>query len=132
MLGLWLCWDLLAGFPAKGLEASEYLYTVHTAPSQTLPRKDGPLHPGSPSLVPEKTANLTSSSSRASLVKKQLRPDIGEEEGGKKIKKINIIRKQKFPRIIGIYNLTEFHLITHEKESLKKITFYLKLLDRGK
>jgi len=35
VLSLWLCWVPPVGLPAKGLEASEYLYTVHTAPSQT-------------------------------------------------------------------------------------------------
>lgn len=35
VLSLWLCWAPPVGLPAKGLEASEYLYTVHTAPSQT-------------------------------------------------------------------------------------------------
>lgn len=55
VLSLWLCWVPPVGLPAKGLEASEYLYTVHTTHS-TLPdppsKKEGPPHPSFPSLVP--------------------------------------------------------------------------------
>lgn len=58
VLSLWLCWVPPVGLPAKGLEASEYLYTVHTEPSQTpTPGKEGPPQPSSSSLVPQESTH---------------------------------------------------------------------------
>lgn len=62
VLSLWLCWVPPVGLPAKGLEASEYLYTVHTAPSQTPTQERRATAPQLPLL--STTGISTSSSSR--------------------------------------------------------------------
>lgn len=62
VLSLWLCWVPPVGLPAKGLKASEYLYTVHTAPSQTPTQERRATAPQLPLL--STTGISTSSSSR--------------------------------------------------------------------
>lgn len=75
VLSLWLCWVPPVGLPAKGLKASEYLYTVHTAPSQTpKPRKEEPPHPSSPFLSTTGISTSPSSRQNEHARREKLRP----------------------------------------------------------
>lgn len=95
VLSLWLCWVPPVGLPAKGLEASEYLYTVHTEPSQTHTQER---RTTSPQLLFLSTTGITASSSsrqtntlvvrNSPKFQKKLRPDF-EGRKGKYIEKQN-------------------------------------------